>query len=292
MLRALVVSMLVALAFVAPTPVQADGGCGAGMEAVPLPGGLGYTCVEITPGGGGGEGDPGGGGQHQPTCTLVPPGTWCNGTTPCYTEDWHPPYVLPEGDPPKPDTPALVDLCLQSGGYYIAVRIYWASEGEPPPPSLQDQARTATGQLSLALPALSTSPTRRTLVNLPTWFWIEGGDPEQVGSSAFGLRAIATVSSLDIATGDGTTITCPWTTSSTEAETSCDYTYRRASNDGTATQDGRPADTVSATSTWDIRFELNGVNVTIPGAPTTLQGPASTAVLRVAESQSVVTDTR
>lgn len=288
MLRALVVSMFVGLSFVVPTPAVADPPC----TTVPMPGSdAGYGCVEITPGGGGDDGDPGGGGSSQPTCDLQSPATWCDGTIPCWTQPVLPPLLLPEGEPPTPESEALVDMCLWGGAMH-PVRIYWSRPGEPETPPLQEQARTATGQLKLQLPPLSTSPTTRTLVNLPTWYWIEGGQAEQVGTSAFGLRAIATISSLHVATGDGTTIDCPWTTSSAQAEDDCTYTYRRASNDGSATQNGKPAYTVSATSTWDLRFEMNGVAINIPGAPTTLEGPPSTAVLRVAESQSVVTDAR
>jgi hypothetical protein len=282
--------ILVAAGLMAPTPAQADG-CPDGQHVVVGPGGVGYTCVDNEPGDPGGGGGGGGGGSSQPTCDLQSPATWCDGTIPCWTQPVLPPLLMPEGEPPTPESEALVDMCLWGGAMH-PVRIYWSRPGEPETPSLQEQARSATGQLELELPPLSTSPATRTLVNLPTWFWIDGGQAEQVGTSAFGLRAVATISSLHVATGDGTTIDCPWTTSSAQAEDDCTYTYRRASNDGSATQNGKPAYTVSATSTWDLRFEMNGVTIDIPGAPTTLEGPASTAVLRVAESQSVVTDAR
>lgn len=291
MLRALLAAATLALAVttapaLAGAPASADG-CGASSTD---PFGTDYGCsTGGTPGGDPATPGTSGGSSSQPTCNLQAPATWCNGPLPCYTIDWHPPFIAPEGDKPSPDAKAYIDECLGPSGYQI-VRIYWSTPGDQEPP-LQEQAVTATGQLRLQLPPLVTNPVDRTLVNLPTWFWIDGGQAEQIGTSAFGLRAIATIASLHIDTGDGDGIDCPWTTTRAQAEESCTYTYMRASNDGTATVDGHPAYTVTATSTWDVRFELNGVRVEIPGAPTTLQGPPSTALLRVAESQAVVNDT-
>jgi len=265
----------------------------------PLTGKLTYSCDETTPGGGGGSGTSGSSGSTpaQPTCDLssVPGATWCRGTQACYTKPTLPPLLLATGPKPQPDSQSMTDWCgMPAGiqGTISPVRTYWSDSGTPPPPSLADQAATAVGSLQLGLPALSTSPLHRTLVTVPTWFWVDGAPPTQTGSSAFGLMAIATVSSLNITTGDGATLTCPWTNSAQQASTDCQHAYTQASYDGTASWDGRPAYAVSAAATWSIRFEMNGVGVNIPGAPTSLTGPASTAVLRVDEVQTVVTDAR
>jgi len=258
-----------------------------------------YTCDQTTPGTGGGSGTDGssGGTPAQPTCDLssLQGATWCMGTRACYTTPTSPPFVLATGPKPQPDSQSMTDFCGMPPGQYgtiTPVRTYWSDSGTPPPPSLAEQAATATGQLDLSLPALSSSPIHRTVVGLPTWFWVTGAPPTKTGSSAFGLVAIATVQSLHVTTGDGATLDCPWTTSAAQAETDCSHEYVRASYDGTATWDGRPAFAVSAYATWAIHFEMNGVQINIPGAVTTLDGPASNAVLRVDEVQTVVTDAR
>ncbi|WP_225286020.1 hypothetical protein [Nocardioides nematodiphilus] len=241
--------------------------------------------------------DPGGGsGPAQPTCQLVmyPNATFCVGESACYQEDWHPPFVLPEGPKPQPDSKPMVRRCYppypQQGP--PGAEIYWSDSGTPPTPPLTVQAQEAKGKLDLALPALSTSPVNRTLVTVPTWFWVTGAQPTQTGSSAFGLVAIATIRSLNIRTGDGATLTCPWTTSAEQASTDCQHAYTQASYDGTASWEGRPAYAVSAYASWDIHFEMNGVRIAIPGEAGTIDGPTSTAVLRVDEVQTIVTDAR
>jgi hypothetical protein len=255
-----------------------------------------YTCTDpgsTTPAGPGTDGNSGSnGGATQPQCVLRGDATYCIGTRACWNVPWQVPYKMPDGPKPQPDSKPMVRYCYlpypQQGP--PGVEIYWSDSGNPPPPSLADQAATAVGQLDLAVPALSSSPVHRTLVGLPTWFWVDGAQPTQTGSSAFGLVAIATVRSLHVTTGDGTTLDCPWTTTASQAETDCAHEYTQASYGGTESWQGRPAFAVSAYATWAIRFELNGVAVDIPGAPTTLDGPASTAVLRVDEVQTIVTN--
>jgi hypothetical protein len=254
-----------------------------------------YQCTQPgTPGTPGDPGDPGGG-SSQPTCTLGGEYDFCIGTNACYYEAWHPPFKMPEGPKPSEDAKPMLRWCLP-GGYAVfgppGLQIIWIGGDEPQPPSLAEQAQTAIGRIDLTLPDLLTSPKERTVVNLPTWFWLDGADSEQVGTSAFGLRAIATVQDVVVDTGDGSSITCPWVSSSAQAEESCTYTYDRASRDGSATWKDRPAYEVSAHAVWALRFEMDGVNIVIPGAPTTLDGPTSTAVLRVDEVQSVVTGTK
>lgn len=250
-----------------------------------------YTCtIPGTPGTPGTPGD-GDGGSSTPSCELSGTYTFCSGTSPCRMIPWQIPYRLPEGPKPNPDSEPLIRACLDGGTETLT--IYWSDDAEPQPPSLAEQAQTAIGQLDLALPALRTSPDGRTVVNFPTWYWLDGAPGQQVGTSAFGLRAVATVGGISIDPGDGSgTLTCPVTTSAEAAQRSCTHTYASASDGGSASWEGRPAHTVSASSTWDLSFTYNGVPVAnIPGAPDTLQGPASTAVLRVDEVQTVVVGT-
>jgi len=257
-----------------------------------------YKCEESgsTQPGQPGTPDNAGNAPAQPTCRLdmYPQATFCMGESACYTEDWFVPLKLPDGPKPQPDSMPMVRRCFppypQQGP--PGMEIYWSDSGNPPTPPLAVQAQEAKGKLDLALPALSTSPVNRTVVTVPTWFWVTGAEATQTGSSAFGLVAIATIKSLNVTTGDGTTLTCPWTTSAEQAATDCQHAYTQASYDGTATWEGRPAYAVSAYASWDIHFEMNGVRIAIPGEPGTINGPASTAVLRVDEVQTVVTDAR
>jgi hypothetical protein len=276
------------------SPASADGGlqCYGDSSAGT------YHCIK--PGssdpGSPGSPDTGGNAPAQPTCALdkYPSATYCNGDRPCYQEEALPPIALPKGPKPQPDSKAMVEWCFlpypQQGP--PGMRVFWSDSGTPPTPPLTVQAAEATGKLDLAIPAVNTSPIHRTLVNVPTWFWVDGAPDTQQGTSAFGLVAIATVRSLNVTTGDGATLSCPWTTSAQQAETDCHHEYTHASYDGTETWQGRPAYAISATATWDVHFEMNGVRIDIPGAPATLQSPASTAVLRVDEVQTIVTDAR
>ena len=221
--------------------------------------------------------------------------TFCIGTRACYTTPTMPPLLLATGPKPQPDSVSMTDWCGMPRGVYGTTgpfRTYWSDSGKPAVPPLAAQATEATGNLDLALPTLKTSPVDRTLVTVPTWIWVSGAQATQTGSSAFGLVAVATIESLQVTTGDGGTLTCPWTTSQQQAATDCQHVYTQASYDGTASWEGRPAYAVSASATWAVHFEMNGVAINIPGAPTTLTGPDTTAVLRVDEVQTIVTDAR
>ncbi len=162
----------------------------------------------------------------------------------------------------------------------------------PQPPPLVDQAREAFGQIVLPTATLAFNPTKRTLVNLDTWFWAQGlTGAELRGTSAFGLVAVATPGQLRVTPGDGfAPFTCAWVTAKSDA---CAYAYRRSSVGGPVRAlDGSPAYEATGKATWKLRFEDNGAPVTIPGAPTELTGPSMTAAVEVAEVQTIVTGAR
>lgn len=288
---------LLALAVLCGTPWSSGALLGGGPAAAAEPlceppavavwEGGSYVCR--VPGGGGSGGGGGGGDEPaQASCTLVAPYEFCVGADACRQFEGFPPYQLPDAPQPSEDAVWTVRDCAVSG-----VQIFWAGPGEPQPPSLAQQAQTAIGRIDLVLPPLRTSPDGRTVVNVPTWFWVDGAAPELVGSSAFGLVAIATAQDLRVDPGDGSApFACPWVSSAEEAEADCSYAYRRASYDGPARHEGRPAFEASVSTVWALRFEVGGRAVEVPGAPTTLEGPASTAVVRVDEVQTVVRSTR
>ena len=248
-------------------------------------GSISYVCTDGTSTGTPGE--PGGGGASTPSCTLLPPATFCDGTTPCYIKDNVAPYAPPQGPPPSKDAQWHVVMCF-SGATWSGTAV-WDNTKKPQPPSLQEQALTAFGALRPPTAQLRFNPDHRTLVYLDTWFWAEGLSAGPLtGSSAFGLVARATPDHLELDPGDGSgPTTCPWTTS---RSAQCSYVYPRSSVSGsTHGDDGQPAFAATARPVWTVTFAVNGTPVTIPGAPTELKGPTSTAAVEVAETQAIVT---
>ncbi len=267
-------------------------------------GGTSYGCTD--PGDEGQPGDPGdtggtgGGDPAAPTCDLQgSTGTdwsdqnrgpnFCMGENVCFNTDLLDLSDPPAGDPPTGESKARVTWCYDGVmGPPNIVRIFWSDEEEPP--SLLEQAREAIGNIDVGTAELQISPTGRTLVNLDTWYWLDGAEQEVTGSSAFGLVAIATFRSVSVDPGDGTgSFTCPLVTTAAAAEKDCEHEYRRASTRGSTSVDGRAAYAASATTVYDLRFEIDGAPVEFEGAPPTLEGPPAEAAVRVDEVQSRVT---
>lgn len=267
-------------------------------------GGTSYGCTdpgtEGEPGDTGNTGGTGGGEPSAPTCDLPGAGgtdysdqnrspNFCVGENVCFNTDLLDLQDPPQGDPPTEGGEARVTWCYDGiMGPPSVLRIFWSDEEEPP--SLLEQAREAIGNIDIGTPELQISPTGRTLVNLDTWYWLDGAEQEVTGSSAFGLVAIATFRNVTVDPGDGTgSFICPLVTTAAAAEKACDHEYRRASTQGSATVDGRAAYAASATTVYDLRFEVDGDEVDIDGAPATLNGPPAEAAVRVDEVQSRVT---
>jgi hypothetical protein len=79
--------------------------------------------------------------------------------------------------------------------------------------------------------------------------------------------------------------------SGASASDACSHTYLRSSARRPAGEDGRPAYTARARLLYDVRFEMNGAPLALPGAPDSLQSPWATVGVPVAEVQSVATRT-
>jgi hypothetical protein len=230
---------------------------------------------------------PGGGGPVSPGCDLVSPATFCFGPYPCYYEKGVFPWEPPATPPPTPGADYRVRLCL---GPRLLIAPEWVVT-TPEPPTLVERSQAAFGQLVVPPATLAFNPTRRTLVNLDTWFWAQGltGQPIR-GTSALGLVAVATPVGVQVTPGDGSgSFSCPWVTSKSDL---CAHVYRRSSVGGSARgPDGGPAYQASAEATWNVHFEQDGAPMPIPGAPTKLTGRLAAAV-EVAEVQTVVTWSR
>ena len=282
--RLVAVLAIVGAAVVLPTTVaSADPDC----TMVQQPdGSIDYECTE---GGDGGEpGDPGGGGTSEPTCSMLPPATFCQGTNSCYYDPHVIPYAPPKGPKPSPDATWEMLYCTTALGGYGTPVATWIDGNEPRPPTLGEQAQTAFGELNPVLGTLGANPKAHSLVTLPTWFWAEGLQGNLTGSSAFGLVAIAEPDHLEVTPGDGSALLqCEWVT--TKSDT-CSHAYERSSAvSGTTTVDGRRAYAATAEPVWTVSYELNGNPLNVPGAPTELRGPQMTSGVRVAEVQATVT---
>ena len=285
----ILVALSATLAFLVVTGPTASAAECIKEEPVQKPDGtIVYECVKWSE-----DGEPGDegndGGPVEPTCDLVAPATFCMGQTPCYYKENVVPFAPPKSKPPKKDSEWKVRMCRNSpfGGAFMGEAV-WMDETQPQPPSLQEQAQTAFGQLQAPGAHLSFNPTTRTLVSLDTWFWADGlSGGELTGSSAFGLVAIASPDHLDLDPGDGSaSLTCDWVTAQSD---SCSYAYPRSSEANGTTSVDHGAYAANGQAVWDVRFEFNGNPVNIPGAPTELRGPQMNTPVRVVESQSLVT---
>lgn len=248
--------------------------------------------------GSGGSTDP-----ATPTCDIAsygqiagyadknPSAPYCSGQNICFTVDHYTPLEMPTGPKPQEDSVARVTLCGPVIGPPVPVRIFWSGDEEPP--TLAEQAQTATDNLEFTTPTVSLSPETRTLVNLDTWFWLPDAQ-QRVTASAFTLVATAQLRSMTVDPGDGSgRFTCaPVPATAAEAAASCIHQYRKASTRGSETVDGRPAYRASVTTIYDLTFTNGGNAIEIPGAPATINGAPSTAAVRVDEVQSVVRPNR
>jgi hypothetical protein len=243
------------------------------------------TCTEDVP-----PGDAPGGGQVIPGCDLVSPATFCSGPYACYYKESGADYFPPATPPPTPGADWRVRLCLTTGAQY-AIWVptpEWVGQA-PAPPTLVERSRAAYGRLEAPVATLAFNPTKRTLVNLDTWFWAQGLTGQQIrGTPALGLVAVATPGHLQVTPGDGSApFTCPWVTSKSDR---CTHVYRRSSAGGSVRGlDGVPAYLATGVATWSVHFELDGRPVSIPGAPTELTGPRLTTAVEVDEVQTIVT---
>ena len=132
-------------------------------------------------------------------------------------------------------------------------------------------ALEAENSLRLPSPTLHFNPAASSVVNLPTWLWI---DPS-VWHSYSVTATVGTVSVTAVATpgavvwrmGDGGGLTCTGPGRAFDVSrparmqvTACDYTYRTSSL-GQASADGNPdsaAYPVSATVTWTVAWSAAG----------------------------------
>ncbi|KQC34713.1 ATP/GTP-binding protein [Frankia sp. ACN1ag] len=168
----------------------------------------------------------------------------------------------------------------------------WLADPPAPGPAVDPQALAAQARdhLGLAGPAISMSPVRDQLVQLPTWLWLDaaGWNPVAATAAAGGVAVTAVAKPVGVvwSLGDGGTVTCtgsgtpfPAGTDPNSASPDCGYTYRHRSLDepgGTFT--------VTATVRWDVTWTGAGQTGAFPGLTTT-----STVQVRVIDVPALTT---
>lgn len=224
------------------------------------------------------------GGSSTPTCVYSGSYTeFCEGTAACWGNNpaANRPEAVADELGPKPDDPeaqAAYKKCLRADGTTYD-DWYWATPGDGP--TLAELAQRAFGALQIPVFTATFNPPTRTFVNLDTWWWAEGvGAEPLVGSSALGLRAIATPQYMQIDPGDGGAVKrCDFTVTRSDA---CTYVYRRSS-------DRLPGKVYPARMRlqYGVTFERNGAPLTIPGAPDALASPWTAVDVPVREVQTL-----
>ncbi|PZF85343.1 hypothetical protein [Jiangella anatolica] len=157
----------------------------------------------------------------------------------------------------------------------------------PIPPEILVQV--AYDELELPDPQIAWNPSRpgdgATVVNLPTWLWLDDGPVQLEVHAAAGeneARVDATLAGMNFSASDAAPVSCAghgveWTSGATS---DCALTFTRSSAHlpGAVTN-------VLAESEWTIEWAANGV----PQGPLDPQTTSATFDLPVAEVQTVVT---
>lgn len=194
-------------------------------------------------------------------------GRWCQGTI-AVTEP-------PEDAPPKPDEDA-------EWIFYTCLPPDWTGPGDPnadqgfrwsdpawDPPTLEERAISAYGELVAPPVSLEFDPNTLTYVGTDTTFWAEGPTDSTIeGSEALGLVAQAFNGRVMVDPGDGSgTLECGWAVDEASGQaTGCIRTYEQSSvNGGSTDAAGRPAYGASMWLVFDVQFLLNGQVIDVPG---------------------------
>jgi hypothetical protein len=141
------------------------------------------------------------------------------------------------------------------------------------------------------------NPSGVSVVNLPTWLWIdaEAWHSQTVSATAgtVSVTAVATPRSVSWSMGDGTVVTCKGpgiaydTTKSSQAQvTDCEHTYTTTSA-GQPTTDGKDngnAFTVTATVAWSVAWTVTGA---LGGGELPDLDTSTSSTLRVEQVESI-----
>ena len=164
--------------------------------------------------------------------------------------------------------------CIDDATGAATTRTEWISDqavATAPAVDPHQVALQAENSLDLPVPSLHVNPSGPSVVNLPTWLWIDPSVWHQYSVTAsagtVSATAVATPESVTWEMGDGGAVVCTGPGHPFEAalpaggqRTPCAFTYRTSSA-GQPSSDGNPDDaayTVRATITWDVSWTAQG----------------------------------
>ncbi len=174
-------------------------------------------------------------------------------------------------------------------------------QSSPATPAVDPRALALEAERSLGLPspAINFNPPGSSVVNLPTWLWIDRSiwHAYSVTASAgpVSATAVATPMFVTWTTGDGSSVSCgpgvPYDSSkpASQQTTSCAHAYRFSSA-GQPSPDGNPDDgafVVSAVISWSVQWTAQGAP---GGGPLPVLATSSSTRLRVEQVESTFTD--
>jgi hypothetical protein len=250
-----------------------------------------FEYVNICPdpdeeGDGGGSGEGGGG----PRCDLTeePYDEFCLGTKACRADipSPLPESEWPEAHRPSPDHIFTFVQCRVPGQEELYERWRWIEPYEGALPGLGWQA---LGRLQTPAFTMRFEPAGLTYVGADTQYFIEGlGDGEIIGSVAGPLQATGTLSHVEIDPGDGSEfLECE--PDLEERSHGCEHVYLQMSHEQTTEDfEGRPGFAAQARLVYDVTFTMGGIEVDLPGVPSTLESPWNGTVVPVGEIQALV----
>ncbi|MGP0107386.1 MAG: hypothetical protein ACLPR9_00715 [Acidimicrobiales bacterium] len=172
-------------------------------------------------------------------------------------------------------------------------------QSTPSSPAVDPRSVALQAERSLALPAPGShfNPTAASVVNLPTWLWIDAGIwhsysiTASVGSVS--ATAVANPTLVTWSMGDGGQVTCPGPGTSynlgqpsSGQSTQCEYSYLQSSA-GQPSPNGNPDDgafAVSATVSWAVSWSAQG---TAGGGELPMLSTSSRSTVRVEQVQSI-----
>lgn len=193
------------------------------------------------------------------------------------------------------------DVSCSDGSSYAGVYVPPAAGNIPPAVVLAGAlAKRAANTLVLPKPRVSRNPAGPALVNLPTWWWVDGAQWAPLRQRTQAGPVWAEVTATPVSTswdpGDGSSpVTCdgpgtPYDTSRPAAgqSTNCFFTYRRSSagQPQTGPSQNDRFFIVTVSTTWRVTWTgFGGSGGTLPLITTSSSFP-----LAVTQRETVVTD--
>lgn len=306
----LMVALLLPLLVTAPKAAAlGDSGCPAGTNPVSV--GSGVVCVVVTDpgepasaGNPGNPGDPANAGQapvgcHKSDGTKVPcqthDGTWWSGNQ-CYAAPFNAPAGTPAWQGHSDGSLWQCTSCTSAvNATTCNVQIMWTAPGQQPgPPTPEQLASTALGQLPLARADIHTAPEppAATYIGVENWLWIPADQWARLRKSLTAGATTVTVNATpsQIVWNLGpTSITCygpgkPWVRGMTEAaSTTCGYTYKETSD-----REPQGQFQITATIRYQVTWSCSGACPTNGGDLGLVDAPAGASTMRVLQRQTVV----